>query len=231
MSKWWRILIFGWPILLNPDCTHKELHPESTLGLSWLQSTLSSEKQTGRSLLDRDLGSRRITKQIHPSSRAVKRKDETSANEAVFSSLQFSCAVYSISARFPNTLSHEPVGLWSIGMPTQPISLPLRPVLEFPERARAWKVWQETWMWPRMYAEPVIIEMLNRVDADVMRATEFSVWFFSTAGAKPKTSWMLIKPYKTWQRVSERGSEETWKTVFVIPLLSFHHATQWRWND
>lgn len=231
MSKWWQILIFGWPIPSNPDCTHKELHPESTLSRSWLQSTLSSEKQTGRSLLDSDLGSRRITQQIHPSSCAVERKDETSANEAVFSSLQFSCAVYSISARFPNTLSHEPVGLWSIGMPTQPISLPLRPGLEFPERARAWKVWQETWTRPRMYAEPVIIEMLNRVDADVMGATEFSVWFFSTAGAKPKTSWMLIKPCKTWQRVRERGSEETWKTVFVIPLLSFHHATQWRWND
>lgn len=173
------------------DCTYKELHPESTLDRSWLRSTLSSEEQTGRRLLDSDLGSRRITQRIHPSSHAVKRKDETSANKAIFSSLQFSCAVYSISKQIPNTLSHEPVGLWSIGMPTQPISLPLRPGLEFPERARAWKVWQETWTRTRMYVEPVIIEMLNRVDADVMGATEFSD-FFSTVGAKSKTSWMLI---------------------------------------
>lgn len=91
------------------DCTHMELHPESTLGQSWLRSTLSSEEQTGRRLLDSDLGSRRITQQIHPSSHAVKRKDETSANKAIFSSLQFSCAVYSVSTRFPTPF---PMSLW-----------------------------------------------------------------------------------------------------------------------
>ncbi len=98
-------------------------------------------------------------------------------------------------------------------MPTRPISLPLRPGLEFPEWARAWKVWRETWTRPRLYAEPVIIEMLNRVDADVMGATKFSVWLISTAGAKPKTSRMLMKPCKTWRRARKTERVSVWKDL------------------
>ncbi len=143
------------------------------------------------------------------------------------------CNSHVISARFPNTLSHESVGLWSIGMPTRPISLPLQPGLELTESARAWKVWWETWTRPRLYADPVIIEMLNRVDADVMGATEFSVQLISIAGAKPKTSRMLMKPCKKngGERESESECVKRLERRSLIPLLSFHHSTQWRWSD
>lgn len=136
----------------------------------------------------------------------------------------------------PDSPTPFPMSLWSIGMPARPISLPLRPGLEFPERARAWKVWRETWTRPRMYAKPVIIEMLNRVDANDMGVTEFSVWLISTAGAKPKTSQILMKPCKTWRRVIERVKrlerQSLWfhYSPYIMPLSEDETINQNAWQ-
>lgn len=195
----------------HKKCNRKDLHPEKTLRRSSLQSTLSSEEQTGR----------RITQQIHPSSLAVKRKDETSANKAVFSSLQFTCRLSHLCQipQHPFPWACGAVIYWNAS-PANFITTAARSAI--PREGQS----LESLTGDLNTAQNVCGAYYYR-DAESWGCRCYgsdSIWcvtyFHSWCEAKDRLNVNEVMP-----NMAESEREETWKTVFVNPLLSFLYAT------